>query len=257
MGIEHVQGGARVLLGAFLEAMRTQAVYVGSGMSRRIRALAEAATGIPVLALGDDAENQTGRPKPNVFPVKVAVEECSARMTQLQELPDASGGISFGMDGEPNSPKRGWSLWLHRGPLPLLEIELSDRNGFKPPPGWQECLLSGGATHVLTDGSGYRGGADHLYLLLKRQKVFPWSKGDSSEGAVAAGQRLRRLCQEVWSKESGEKAGPYKLSSWRRSQKRFVRNFDKMLIGRIGSQELAGVLKAMGTDLDYWLQACE
>jgi hypothetical protein len=104
-------------------------------------------------------------------------------------------------------------------------------------------------------GEGHVGGADHLYLLLKRQKLFPYSKGESCDGAVEAGQHLRQLCREAWSKQ-GRETGPYKLSSWHWRQKRFIRKFDKMLIREVGSQKVAEVLKTMGTDLDDWLQAC-
>jgi hypothetical protein len=257
LNIQHVQAGTRVLLSAFFEAMHARTVYLESGVSPRIKALAEAATGIPVLALGDEVDTQRGRPKANVLPIEAAIEESSARMTQLQELPNVSAGISFGLDQEPNSPKNRWGLVLHRGPLPLLELRISDGSRFEPPDGWAECLIRNGSAHVVwVSGKGYVGGADHLYLFLKNQKLFPYSKGESSGGAIEAGQYLRRSCQEVWSKHSGEKAGPYKLSSWRWSQKLFVRNFDKMLIAQIGSEELAGVLKAMGTDLENWLPAC-
>lgn len=214
--------------------MGTQTVYLKSGIS------------------------PTGTSKTNIFQMEEAVNQCCVRMLEALQPHGVSGGVSFGLDEEADSPKSGWRLWLHRGPLPLLEIELPDRTGFKPPPEWRKSLISSGAAHVIcTGGNGYLGSADHLYLLLKRQKLFPYSKGDSGEGAVAAGQHLRLLCGEIWSKQGGEKAGPHKLSSWRWSQKRFVRKFDKMLVTQTGSQELIGILKAMGTDLDQWFQACE
>ena len=49
--------------------------------------------------------------------------------------------------------------------------------------------------------------------------------------------------------------GLYQLSSWRWSQRRFVRKFDKLLLDSLGREELAKALKPMGTDLDHWLKA--
>lgn len=255
MGIEDVRIAARVLVSAFFHAMQTKSVYLKSGISPRIKALAEAASGIPVLSFGDEGETRIGGPKWSVVPVEVAVEQCSVRMTQLQELPAASGGISFGLDREPNSPRTGWSLWLHRGPLPLLEIELSDLSGFKPAPGWMGSLLASGAAHVLSDGRRFIGEADDLYLLLKRQKLFPYSGGPSTGTALSAGRQLRRMCRNVWLKESERATGPHKLSSWRWSQKRFVRMFDRMLLRCLEREELSRVLDNMGTDVATWLRA--
>lgn len=216
-----IEDGAKVLLSGFFDAMHVQKVHF----------------------------------EKNVLPIEEAVGQCCLRMAQAPQRPNLSSGIVFGMDKEPNSPRTAWELWLHRGPLPLLELCISDGIGFKPPRGWAQPLLSDGAAHVLwVSGKGYVGGADYLYLLLKRQKLFPYSKGDSGEGAVAAGQQLRQLCSQVWSKQ-GAKAGPYKLSSWGWSQKRFIRKFDKLLVDQVGREKLAQVLKTMGTDLDQWFQA--
>lgn len=54
-----------------------------------------------------------------------------------------------------------------------------------------------------------------------------------------------------------QQTGPHKPSSWRWRQKRFTRRLDKMLLDQVGAEELAKVLRPMGTDLDRWLRACE
>ena len=89
-------------------------------------------------------------------------------------------------------------LVLHRGPLPLLKIELSSMRGFHPLEGWTDALVSTRCAHVVgsTVGSG-----DNLFVLLKRTALFPYSKGDSRPDTVAAGQQLRKLCRETWQKQ--------------------------------------------------------
>jgi hypothetical protein len=253
-----IEEATRILLSNFFDVMRAQTVHLQSGVSPLIEAHLKTTTGTSLPELSNAGDRVPGPLKIEVLPTADAISQCCLRMTQAPQPSGISTGITFGLDKEPNGPSTTWGLWLHRGPLPLLELYISDGTGFKPPRGWAEGLISNEAAHVVwISGKGYVGGADHLYLWLKRQKLFPYSKGESSDGAVVAGQHLRRSCQEVWSKESDEKTGPYKLSSWRWSQKRFVRKFDKILVGQIGSRELAGVLKAMGTNLDDWLQACE
>jgi hypothetical protein len=255
---EHVQAETDILLASFFEAMAAKSIYLQSGIAPRIASLAEAETGISLSAFYGEAVAQAEVPETNIFPPKVASGECSIRMTQIPQLPKASAGISFGLDEEPNSPRTRWSVVLHRGPLPLLEIGISDEKGFRLPGGWPATLVSGGAAHVVwISGNRYLGAADQVYLWLKREKLFPYSKGDSGEEAITAGQRLRQLCQNAWAQYGGEKTEPYELSSWHWSQKRFVRNFDKVLLSRVGSRELSKTLKPMGTNVDQWLQACE
>lgn len=251
-----IEEGTRILLSNFFDVMRAQTVHLQSGISPLIEAHLKATAGISLSELSKAEGREPAPLKTDVLPTGEAIGVCCLRMTQAPQLPGLSSGIVFGMGKEPNSPRNAWELGLHRGPLPLLELRISDGLGFKPPKGWAETLINSEAAHVLwVSGKGYVGGADYLYLLLKRQELFPWSKGDSSEGAVATGQHLRRLCKEVWSKQGGEKHGLYTLSSWRWSQKRFVRKFDKLLVDQVGREKLAQVLQAMGTDLDQWLQA--
>ena len=251
-----IEEGTRILLSEFFGVMGTQTVHLRSGISPLIESHLKATAGISLSELSNASSRELEPLKADVLPTGKAIRQCCSRMAQAPQLPCISAGIIFGIDKEPNRPRTAWGLKLHRGPLTLLELCISDGRGFKPPSGWAEPLIGREAAHVLwISGKGYVGGGEYLYLLLKRQQLFPYSKGESSEGAVGAGQHLRRLCQEVWSEQGHEKPGPYKLSSSRWSQKRFVRKFDKILVARVGGEKLGQILRAMGTDLDQWLHA--
>ena len=253
-----VEEGTRILLSKFFDVMCARTVHLQSGISSLIEAHVRATTGISLSELSKADGRELAPSKTDVLPTEEAIGQCCSRLAQAPQLPHISAGITFGMDEAPSSPKTAWGLSFHRGPLPLLEVCISDGTGFKPPSGWAEPLIGSEAAHVLwISGKGYVGRADHLYLRLKRQKVFPDSRGDSNDEAVRAGQHLRRLCQEVWSKQGHEKAGPYKLAPLRWSQNRFLRKFDKMLVAQVGREKLSQFLRAMGTDLAQWLRASE
>jgi hypothetical protein len=206
--------------------------------------------------IGDDEALQ-GDPRVVIEPLRTAIETCASRMAQLPEIAGISRGISFGIDVQPTGPKTNWNVILHRGPLPLLEIELSDITGFHPPQRWVESMVESKVAHIISRKHSHLGSGDHLFLMLKRFKLFPYSKGNSSSDAVAAGQRIRRLCREVGQKLSGDPETLYALSSWEWKRKRFVRMFDKALLEHAGSENLDALLKEMGTRLDSWLPACE
>ena len=121
-----------------------------------------------------------------------------------------------------------------------------------------DSVVENNCAHVISRKSGPTlGGGDHLYLWLKRYKLFPYSKGDASPEAVTAGQRLRKWCREVWQEQSGNPENPYELSSWQWRRKRFVRRFDAMLTQHVGVENMNSTLKEMGTRLESWLPACE
>ena len=153
-----------------------------------------------LLSAADDDESTSGEPRVVSESVDRAVETCAARLAKLPEIPYVSRGISFGIDVKPSGPDTSWTLILHRGPLPLLEIELSNTPGFHPPEGWKDGLINTHCAHVVrsTMGSG-----DNVLVLLKRTSLFPYSKGNSLPLAVAAGQQLRKLCREAWQKQTG------------------------------------------------------
>lgn len=247
---------SRILLSNFFGVMRAQNVHLRSGMPRWVGAYVDAASGIPL-----SEHSRADAPAPShseirVLPIREAVVECCSKMTRAPQLPSVSGGISFGLDRDPNGPRNSWTLALHRGPLPLLELGISDGTGFKPPSGWDEMLFTNGGAHVLwVVGTGYIGRADHIYLLLKRKQLFQWSKGDCSSSAVRAGGELRRLCEAAWEKGSHAKTNPFRLSTWRWRQRRFVREFDRRLLARVERDQIAGILSAMGTNIDNWLRA--
>lgn len=216
------------------------------------------AAGNLLSSIGDDEGMGGGNQRVVVESVEIAVETCATRISKLRPIPKISRGIAFGIDRKPEGPNSSWSVVLHCGPLPLLEIELSDVTGFRPPKPWRNSIVESKCAHVISGkGGSYLGGGDHLFLMLKRCKLFPYSKGDASSEAVIAGQRLRQWCREVWQEQSGNSESLHELSSWQWRRKRFVREFDKMLIQRVGSETFSATLKQMGTRLESWLPARE
>jgi hypothetical protein len=266
---EHVHAGTKLLVSGFLRAMQAENIYFKYGMhplmpelmmkgavgrfdSQRIGA------GGLLSAIGDDEEMGGGDERVVVEPVEVAVETCAIRMSKLLAIPGVSRGISFGMDRKPEGPNSCWSIVLHRGPLPLLQIELSDITRFRPPKQWVDSVIESNCAHVISrKGGPSLGGGDHLFLWLKRYKLFPYSKGNASTEAVTAGQRLRKWCRKVWQEQGGSAETLYKLSSWQWRRKRFVRRFDRVLTQHVGSENLNATLKEMDTRLESWLPACE
>lgn len=267
---EHVYAGAKLLVSGFLRAMQAENVYFKYGMHPLMRELTMKGAfgradsqGITVggkllFSIGDDEEMGGGDERVVVEPVETAVETCATRMSRLRPIPKVSRGISFGIDRKPEGPESRWSVVLHCGPLPLLAIELSDITGFRPPKAWRNSVVESKCAHVIHGKSGrYSGGGDHLFLMLKRHKLFPYSKGDPGCEAVAAGRRLREWCHEIWQEQTGNAESLYELSSWEWRRKRFVMEFDGMLTQRVGPESLNGTLKEMGTRLESWLPACE
>lgn len=266
---EHVYAGTKLLVSGFLRAMEAENIYFKYGMHPLMRELAAksaihvadrqtlGAGGNLLSSIGDDEETGGGDERIVVEPVATAVETCATRMSKLRPIPKASRGISFGIDGKPEGPNSRWSVVLHAGPLPLLAIELSDITGFRPSRLWLKFLVESKCAHVIcSKGGSYSGGGDHLFLMLKRHKLFPYSKGDAGSEAVTAGQSLRKWCREAWQEQSGNAESLYELSSWEWRRKRFVRKFDGMLTRRMGSESLSATLKEMGTRLESWLPAC-
>ena len=205
-----------------------------------------------LFSANDDDESTSGEPRLVAESVKVAVETCATRLANLSEIPHVSRGISFGIEVEPSRPDTTWTLVLHRGPLPLLDIELSNAPGFHPPEGWRDNLAKSRCAHVVrsTIGSG-----DNVVVMLKRTALFPYSKESSRPHAVAASQQLRKLCREAWQKQTGNSDTLYELSSlnWRR--KNFATKFDRILLDHAGSENLNAIFKQMDTRLESWLAA--
>src|SRR5215472_2636042 len=248
---EHVYSGTKLLLSGFLPAMRAQNVYFKYGMHPLMRELMMkgasgrfdsqtiGAGGHLLSSVGDNEEMGGGDERIVVEPLETAVETCAIRMSKLREIPKVSRGISFGIDRKPEGPNSSWSIVLHTGPLPVLQIELSDITGFRPPKQWMDQVVESNCAHVISrKGGSSLGGGDHLFLRLKRYKLFPYSKGNAETEAVTAGQRLRKWCCEAWQEQSGSAESLYKLSSWQWRRRRFVRRFDGTLIQHVGSESL-------------------
>jgi hypothetical protein len=256
---EDIYVAGKLLLSGFLQVMQARTIYFKYGTHPMMRGMIAGSLnqrfgsgGSLLLSADDDDESTSGEPRVVAESVELAVETCATRLAKLLEIPHVSRGISFGIDVEPTGPDTSWTLVLHRGPLPLLEIELSNMPGFHPPGGWEDALINTRCAHVVrsTMGSG-----DNVLVLLKRTALFPYSKGNSRFDAVTAGQELRRLCREAWQKQTGSADTLYELSSltWRR--RRFARKFDRILLDHAGSENLNAILKRMDTRLESWLVA--
>jgi hypothetical protein len=249
---DQVESNARILLAAFFEAMGAQTVYLSS-TSPAMKATVERLLPSDVLsALNGWGENQ----EKEFLPAKDAVGVCSARVKDFPQIPNVSGGVSFGINEAPTSPGNRWHVMLHRGPLPLLEIEISDGTHFAPPAGWEEVLINTKSAQVVwTSHKKYLGMPANIYLLRKRQELFPHSKGKSTEDAVKSGLRLRRLCYDTWAQQKNKETDLCELPSRGWKQRRFLRRFDELLLSTVGDKRLNEVLAGMGTDLDKWRQA--
>lgn len=259
---EDIYAATKLLLSGFLQVMQAKTIYFKYGMHPTMRdmiarGLLHSGTqrfgsGGLLLSADDDDESTTGEPRVVAKSIDEAVEICATRLAKLSEIPLVSRGISFGIDVEPSGPDTSWRLLLHRGPLPLLQVELSNMPGFHPPKGWRDALINTRCAHVIrsTMGSG-----DNVFLLLKRIKLFPYSKGNSSPQAAAAGQQLRKLCREAWQKQAGSPETLYDLPSLNSRRRRFVKKFDRILLEHAGSENLSAILKQMDTRLESWLAA--
>ena len=206
-------------------------------------------------SVGDDEETTSGENRIVAEAREVAIETCALRMSKLHDNEGVSRGISFGIDQEPSGPKSSWSIVLHRGPPPLLQVELSDMSGFRPPPTWFNTIVKSDCGHILHKNSqSLVGRGDFLFLMLKRWELFPYSKAKATSEAVAAGQRLRQWCAEVW-KSQGDSKDFLELSNWQWRRKRFVRNFDQMLLAHTGLENLNKTLREMGTHPEVWFHS--
>jgi len=193
------------------------------------------------------------RANPVTMDAPEAIGECSRQMAELKPVPNASRGISFGLDGDAHT-KSDWDLLLHRGPLPVLELTTLTDSGFHPGAGWGAGLLDMQTADVFCDEKGYLGGEHYIYLLLKQQRLFPYSTGKTTPEAIAAGMELRRACQKISNQKNPYKLELYRLSGGSSKKRHFLRQFDSALLDADSSNSLAKVLKAMGTDIQVWLQ---
>ena len=260
---EDIYVAAKALFSGFLQVMQAKTIYFKYGMHPIIRDLMMqglhhagmerfGAGGNLLSSSDDDDESTRGEPRIVSESIDVAIETCATRLAKLPEIPGVSRGISFGIDVEPSGPDTSWNVTLHRGPLPLLEIELSNATGFHPPDGWRDALIDSHCAHVVRFA---KGSGDNVVLALKRTKLFPYSKGSSSVKAMGAGRQLRKLCREAWQKQTGDCDTLHELSFWKWRRKRFVRKFDQGLVDHAGSENLSAILKQMDTRLESWLAA--
>jgi len=269
-GSEDVYAGCKQLVFAFFRAMQAQQIYFKYGMHPLSRELMMK-HGIPganterfgtggqlLSSIGDDEEMCGGDERILVQSPETAAETCATRMARLKLIPGASRGISFGIETTPDGPAHSWGIVLHRGPLPLLEIELSDLTGFHPPRSFRTAMLESHAAHIISGrNSRTTGRGDYLFLLLKRWRLFPYSKGSGESDSVLVGNSLRRVCHETWQKLADNPEPLCELSNWNWRRKRFVRKFDRALLEEYGADDLDILLKRMGTRLESWLAACE
>jgi hypothetical protein len=261
-GTEDIYASAKTLLSGLFSVMQAKTIYFKYGMHPMMRDLMArglhdagmrrlGAGGTVLYSSDDDDESTIGEHRVVGKSVDAAVETCATRLAKLSEIPRVSRGISFGIDVEATNPDTTWHIFLHRGPLPLLDTELSNAPGFHPPDGWQDAFLKSHCAHVVrSQGSG-----DNVVLSLKRRKLFSHSRGNSSAEAVGAGQQLRKVCREVWQKQAGERDTLAESSPWEWRRRRLVRKFDRALVDHAGSENLDAILKRMDTRLESWLAA--
>lgn len=251
-----VESQAEILLSAFFAAMRATHVHMSLSAGAVMKAFVESKAQGSFFTSTAYLDALAKPVKHEVLPASIAARQGAIRMAQLPQPSRISTGISFGLDQEPVSPRTSWSLMFHRGPLPMLELRLTDQTGFKPPAGWADCLLEKRAVHMVTTTRSHLGSADHLYLFVKGKAIFPHSRGESSAEAASAGRSLRQFCRELTSGQAATTNRPSRLSFWRWKQKRFVRKFDKALTNHVGGHQLSTVLEAMGTSPTEWFQVC-
>ncbi len=182
-----------------------------------------------------------------------AIGVCSRRMAELKPLPKGSRGISFALEQNGKS-RSDWDLFLHRDPLPLLDLGTLVDGGFEPAPGWGAGLIEKETGDVFCDSTGYFGSQHYIYLLLKQQRLRRFSSGQSTPEAVAAGLALRRECLKVSARASDQKPERYMLCGGNSEKRRLLQQFDRALLDAVESANLQEILNAMGIDLDLWLQ---
>jgi hypothetical protein len=113
-------------------------------------------------------------------------------------------------------------------------------------------LAKGPAAVVWTHRGGYWGYGHNIYVFLKKQALFPYSKGDSREKALDAGWKFRRLCRDVWKQIGKNPTTPYRLSTSHRKQEAFVKQSDNAIVDAVGSEPLSEILGPMGVDIRQW-----
>ena len=205
---EDIYASSKVLLSGLFQAMQARTIYFRYGMHPTMRELMKQGLhhagmrrfgGGGVLSSGDDEESTSGDERVATESIDVAVETCARRLAKLAEIPHISRGISFGIDTEPASPATTWHIFLHRGPLPQLDVELASAKSFHQFDGWRDNFIKTHCAHIAHSiGSG-----DNIALSLKRKTLFPNSTGNSGAEAVNAGRQLRRFCAEAWQKQTG------------------------------------------------------
>jgi hypothetical protein len=140
-------------------------------------------------------------------------------------------------------------------PIPLLEFVIHHGQGVPPSePSCQTMIKSGGAHVLWIDRRGCYGNPENLHIHQKQRRIFPrMTQGIPRQSALGAGVEIRRLCREAWAKGAGKKLDAFWLSGLWKSRA-FERDFDRILIERIGRPRLEEILRDLGsTTLDCWL----
>lgn len=186
----------------------------------------------------------------SLFPEE-GIIHLSHALSRLKQTPGVARGVLFDINRGTGALHQ-WSLSLHLGPLPMLDLStLRDRDVRA----FLDAEAPPGIAHVLwAQGAGYWGDAHNIYLFLKKQALFPYSRGETSEKALDAGRNLRRLCREVWERVNHTPAILHRLLPSQREQKTFIAKFDKALMDAVAPERLAEILGAMGADLPKWLK---
>lgn len=199
-------------------------------------------------------------PPSGALPEFVAQVAMQSKMTAMPK-DSLSYSVSFVAE-DALQTKSQWELFLHRGPLPMLELRTYHGRCPKLRKGWIESLVNCGVAHFIWVDSKYGigkktvyGTGDNQYLFWKRQALFPFSRGSSSDEAVEAGFRLRQLCRRVWERQHVHFERASIFPPWRSRKKKLIENFDKGLLNEIGREEIGVLLRAIGMSLESWLRA--
>jgi hypothetical protein len=123
--------------------------------------------------------------KYETLPADLAAWQAGLRMTRdcLNRLGFRLGS-PLDLDQAPLSPTTSWSLMLHRGPLALLELRISDRSRFRPPADWAGRLMESGTAHVLCTMRGYTGSPDRALISSHAVIARIIASGTSAPGAA-------------------------------------------------------------------------
>ncbi len=192
-----------------------------------------------------------------VLPAEEASARFADRLSRIAVKHRPIHGVTFGVNKEENILSR-WDFFLEGGPLPELNVCTYHGTHFRPPDKWPETIVGARAANALWfEGKGYWGTKQSdLYLFLKRaalrRSIF---LGIPDAPAAAAGNELREICSSIRTDVAREEKGAFRLSRWSWRKKKFVRDFDRALLEKVGTARMTAILTTLGINNEQWLSA--